>query len=282
MRDIPLLKKIVSQTKTPRDRAVAISIAKAALVFLSLGTVHYVGFLMEVPLEIVSIVSLKFVASFVGTFTFYLTFCYIVAKVLSFSISQFYYSALAPLAALTFAASKLLPNWLKKPARRMHRETNTAEKLIYWVSFVFIFIFAINFSYLKFNYSSVGKITWVSASGMAVAAFLKCGILIRPRTQVRRILDKKRIALRKSLVRDYSYLIAGLALVLSYYTGMLRFEKIMTERLVDFKSENHQGQAHVLLSVDGAYLLAESNLNKQELLYINDGVTIRLPIDLAK
>ena len=266
----------------PRDRATAISIGKAALAFLSLGTVHYVGFLMGVPLEILSIVSLKFMASFVATFTFYLTFCYLVAKVLSFAISQLYYSVLAPLAALTFAASRLLPNWLKKPARRMHRETNAAEKLIYWVSFAFIFFFTLNFSYLKFHYSSVGKVTWVWAGGIFAAAFLKCGILIRPKTQIKRVLDKKRIALRKSLVRDYSYLIAGLALALSYYAGMLRFEKIATEKPVEFKGEKYQGQYHVLLSVEGAYLLVGSGSAKKDFIYIDNAVVIRLPIDSEK
>ena len=237
---------------------------------------------MKVPLEILSIISIKFMASFVATFTFYLTFCYLVAKVLSFAISQLYYSALAPLAALTFAASRVLPNWLKKPARRMHRETNAAEKLIYWVSFVFIFMFSLNFSYLKFHYSSVGEMTWVWAGGIFLAAILKCGILIRPRTQIKRILDKRRIALRRSLARDYSYLIAGLALALSYYAGMLRFEKIITEEPVDYKSEKHQGQSHVLLSIEGAYFLVESSSNKKEFLYIDNNVTMRLPIDHEK
>ncbi|WP_156485971.1 hypothetical protein [Pseudomonas sp. ABFPK] len=164
----------------------------------------------------------------------------------------------------------------------MHRETNAAEKLIYWVSFAFIFFFTLNFSYLKFHYSSVGKVTWVWAGGIFAAAFLKCGVLIRPRTQIKRVLNKKRIALRKSLVRDYSYLIAGLALALSYYAGMLRFEKIATEKPVEFKGEKYQGQYHVLLSVEGAYLLVGSGSAKKDFIYIDNAVVIRLPIDSEK
>jgi hypothetical protein len=72
-----------------------------------------------------------------------------ITKVFSFAISQFYYSALAPLAALTFAASKKFPGWLKKPARRMHRETNMAEKLIYWTFFLYYIQLYFQFFVLK-------------------------------------------------------------------------------------------------------------------------------------
>lgn len=271
-----MLKQILSQAKLPKDKETAISIAKALLAFLSLGTVHYVGFLIGVPLEILSITSLKFLTNFVATFTFYLTFCYLATKVFAFAISQFYYSGLAPFAALTFAASKKFPRWLRKPARRMHRETKLAETLIYWMFFAFIFIFLLNFSYLKFDYSTVGKMTWLAAIGISVSSILKSGILIRPKTQIRRILDKNRIALRRSLLRDYSYLLAGLAVVLSFYAGMLRFDKIMTEDFIDIKNENYQGQAHILLSVDDAYLLVEKSPGQRTFIYLTNEITARL------
>lgn len=281
-RDTPLLKQILTQAKLPKDRTTVTSAIKAFLAFLSLGTVHYIGFLMEVPFEIVSIASLKFLTNFVATFTFYLTFCYMVTKVFSFAISQFYYSALAPLAALTFAASKRFPGWLKKPARKMHRETNLAEKLIYWAFFVIIFSFIFNFSYLKFDYYLVGRMTWMLLIGITLAAMLKSGILIRPKTQIQRILDKKRVALRRSLLRDYSYFLAGSAVAISFYTGMLRFDKIMSEDVVVFNNGKYQGQVHVLLSMDDAYLLIESSFKKQTFLYLTDTIMIRLATDHNK
>lgn len=63
---------------------------------------------------------------------------------------------------------------------------------------------------------------------------------------------------------------------------MLRFEKITTEKLVDFKSEKHHGQYHVLLSVEEAYLLVESSSSNKEFLYVDNAVAIRLPIDHEK
>ncbi|MGJ7514584.1 hypothetical protein ACSFE6_09650 [Pseudomonas baetica] len=277
-----MLKQILTQAKLPKDKTTIMSGIKAVLAFLSLGTVHYIGFLMEIPFEIVSIVSLKFLTNFVATFTFYLTFCYMATKVFAFVISQLYYSALAPLAALTFAASRKFPERLRKPARRMHRETNIAEKLIYWVFFLVIFSFMFNFSYLKFDYSTVGRMTWMWVGGISFAAILKSGIMIRPTTQIKRILDKKRIALRRSLIRDYIYLLTGSAVALSFYTGMLRFEKIMTEDVVNFRSEQYQGQARVLLSIDDAYLLVESSFRKQTFFYLVDTIMIRLPTDRNK
>lgn len=154
-----------------------------------------------------------------------------------------------------------------------------AEKLIYWTLFFIIFSFMFNFSYLQFDYSTVGKMTWMWASGITLAAILKSGILIRPTTQIQRILDKKRVALRRSLIRDYSYLLAGSAVALSFYTGTLRFDKIMTEDVIYFKNEQYHGQAHVLLSMDDAYLLIESSFKKQTFLYLTSSIVVRLPVD---
>lgn len=255
---------------------------KAVMAFLSLGTVHYIGFLIEVPFEIVSVASLRFVTSFVATFTFYVMFCYMVTKVFSFAISQFYYSALAPLAALTIAASKRFPKWLAKPAKKMHRETNIAEKLIYWVFFFLIFTVMFNFAYLDFDFSTVGQLTWMGVIGVVIASILKSGILIRPKTQIQRILDKKRIALRRSLMRDYSYLLAGSVVAISFYTGMLRFEKMMTEDLVNFESERFRGQVHVLLNVNDTYLLVETGFKKRIFIFLTESMMMRLPTDHGK
>lgn len=232
------------------------------------------------PFEIASIVSLKFLANFVAIFTFYLTLCYLVTKVFSFVISQAYYTIIAPLAALTFAASKKLPSRLRKPARKMHRETRMAEKIIYWTFFFPIFTFMFNFSYLKFDSSTASQLIWICAGVITLAAILKSGIMIRPRTQIPRILDKKRIALRRSLLRDYLYLLAGTGVLISFYTGILRYEKIMNEDMTSLKNEYYQGQAHVLLSNDNAYLLIESSFKKQNFIYLTDKLMMQLPIDL--
>jgi hypothetical protein len=115
---IPMLKAAISQIKLPQDRGSLLSIAKAAVTLLSLGTAHYVGFLIHIPFEILSIVSIKFLPQFVATCSFYLTLCYLTARIFSFGISQLYYSASAPLAGFSIAASKWLPKRLKNGASR--------------------------------------------------------------------------------------------------------------------------------------------------------------------
>jgi hypothetical protein len=116
--------------------------------------------------------------------------------------------------------------------------------------------------------------------GIVAAAILKSGIPIRPRTQIQRILDKKRVALRRAFLRDFGYLIAGSCVAISFYTGMLRFDKIMTEDMVNFKNEQYQGHAHVLLNVDGAYLLLERSFKKRTFLYLTEKTVIRLSTDV--
>ncbi len=82
------------------------------------------------------------------------------------------------------------------------------------------------------------------------------------------------------MLRDYLYLLAGTGVLISFYTGILRYEKIMNEDMTSLKNEYYQGQAHVLLSNDNAYLLIESSFKKQNFIYLTDKLMMQLPIDL--
>ncbi|WP_311971798.1 hypothetical protein [Pseudomonas baltica] len=271
-----MLKAAISQIKLPQDRGSLLSIAKAAVTLLSLGTAHYVGFLIHIPFEILSIVSIKFLPQFVATCSFYLTLCYLTARIFSFGISQLYYSASAPLAGFSIAASKWLPKRLKNGARRIHRETRPTEKIIYWAAFLFILPFLLNFSYLKFENEEIGGLTKTLFFSILAAIIFKSGILIRGPKQIRRIVDKQRIALRKLLFRDYTYLLAGIGLAVCFYTGMLRYDKILGEDKVFLRMGEYSGNAHMLLSTDDAHLVLEDDDTSRTYVYLADGLMVKL------
>lgn len=247
-----------------------IAIAKLAIGFMSLGTAHYMGFLWSVPFEVISVVSSRYVVSFVGIFTFYVVSCYYLSRSITFSISQFYYCFIVPLVAGVFGANRLARGKLTRSARRMYRETTMAERIIYWVFFLPMFPFLLNFAYLKFNYEVMGAEAKLLGGFLLLAAVLRSGVLNRP-NQIFRFFDKKRIALRRRLLRDYAVFFAGAAVAVSFYAGVLRYEKVLHEEPVSLKSEMYQGDVRVLLNAGGDFLAVEDEFFVSGI----DGVLVR-------
>ncbi|QXH48126.1 hypothetical protein KSS93_09525 [Pseudomonas xanthosomatis] len=249
----------------------AIAIAKLAIGFMSLGMAHYMGFLWSVPFEVTSLVSSRYVVSFVGVFTFYVASCYYLTRAITFSISQFYYCFIAPLVVGVFGANRLARGKLRRSARRMYRETTMAERIIYWVFFLPMFPFFLNFAYLKFNYEMMGAETKLLGGFLLLAAVLRSGVLNRP-SQIFRIFDKKRVALRRRLLKDYAVFFAGVTVVISFYAGVLRYEKILHEEPVWLKSEMYQGDVRMLLNAGGDFLVVEDEFFVSGI----DGVLVKL------
>ncbi|MNJ29676.1 hypothetical protein D3C77_242500 [compost metagenome] len=138
------------------DIGSAWALARAVLVFMSLGTAHYVEFLWSVPFEILSIVSSKYVVTFVAAFTVYVMSCYCLCCSIAFAISQFYYCFIVPVVAGIFGVNRFLGRRITRSVRRMYRERVFVEKIFYWVFFIPMFPFFLSFVCLKFDCYSVG------------------------------------------------------------------------------------------------------------------------------
>lgn len=256
------------------------TLAKLLLALLSLGSAHYIGFLIEIPFEMLSLISLEFAASFIALFAFYLTLSYTVSKVFSFALSQFYYSISALVASGVLAFRNARP---KKPSSKLvklHKDTPLLEKVSYWLAISICFPFLFNFSYLRLNIEQTSQLIAVTFFSILVASILKTEILIRPKRQIRRILDKKRSALRRRLFRDYIYLAAGSAVALSFYTGYLRYEKIMHEERPYIEHKKYNGWAKILMKSGSSYLLVDDLKKPDTLIYIDNNTSIKV-IDLT-
>lgn len=261
---------------TSKNKKTIKSLAKSLLVLLSLGTAHYIGFLIEIPFEILSIISLEFLASFVALFVFYLTLSYIISRVFSFAASQAYYSASALLAGGTLTLKKFSPSRLNKASITIHKETPLAEKISYWIFMTTLFPFVFNFTYLKLNTKETSQLIITIISAIVISAILKTGIILGLTRQIKRIIDKRRVALRRRLLLDYTYLIAGSALAISFYTGHLRYEKITHEERVYITHKHHTGWVRILMKSGNSYLLIDDLLEPATLTYINTETSIKL------
>lgn len=246
---------------------------KVALVLVGLGAAHYIGFLTGFPSEVLSLISLKFLAPFVSVFVFFMLFCFYLARTSSFVLSQFYYCFFAPIVVLLIRVARL--NWVgkKKTARKIYREAALPEIALYWFFFVVVFLVGLNNFYIAYDHAFVSRTAKWGAVFLVVAAFLKTGVLNRPTKQISRIFDRRRIALRKRLFKEYVVFFSGVLVLISFYGGVLRGDMVMSERAIHVSGERYSGNVRVLLSSGSDFLAVDDVFY----IYSTGGVLMKIP-----
>lgn len=268
-----MIRKILTGVRPVLGVSDFFTLLKVALVFAGLGTAHYIGFLSNIPSEVLTIISLKFLTSFVSVFVFYLMFGFYAAKVFAFAFSQFYYCLFAPFFVFLrkLAGSNLFRQ--KKAALKIYKESDFPEKIVYWMAFLSIF-FAVLFAlYLRLNYELVSRQAIVGAGVLVLAAFFKTGILNRPKKQLLRILDKRRVSLRRKLTREYAVFLSSVAVLVSFYSGLLRCEMLAAERAAYLEVGKYSGSAKILLSSGDEFLALDDDFY----IYSSSDFFIKIP-----
>lgn len=263
------------QLNLPHNKKI-IPLGKALLAVSSMGTAHYTGFLTHTPFEILSIVSLEFLPSFVALFAFYISMCYLISRIFSFIFSQLHYSISSILASSALALKRYFPKKLKNFSIHLHKSTPLGEKWIYIGFITFSAPSLFNMIYLKFDQSEISQTVWLALITLITASIVKSGILARPRRQIKRIIDKRRVQLRNRLTRDYIYILAGSALALSFYTGTLRYEKVLNDQPVFIEHKNYKNWAKILIKSGNSYLLVDDSTEPKTFKYLNNDIIISL------
>ena len=291
IRNSKLLDKLLGKPKKEEKESLLLSVLrllgfnketvktfiKSFLVVLSLASAHYSGFMSGIPFEMLSIVAVDFLSSFIALFVFYFLMCYTVARVIAFAASQFYYSFFHTLAALFLWLKKRWPHRLKRAGPKLYKEAALYEVLFYWVVGVIVFYFIFDFSYLKVNFSSVSNMVWILCLFVFAALVMKAGFFARaPKRVMKRLVDRKRIAHRRQLLKAFIYFLTGVSLGFSYYLGMVRFNKVMGENPVYIESENFNGMANVLMKSGESFLLIDKSVGAGVFYYISERFSVRL------
>lgn len=149
---------------------------RVVLVALSLASAHYSGFMSHVPFELVSIVAVDLLPSFISIFVFYFILCYSIARVFAFGLSQFYSSFFHMFAAFVLRLRRHWPKRFGRAGVRVYKEAIHYEPFLYWFLCFFIFLFVFNFAYLDFTYSEVGVFSIFLGGGMVAALIFKAWI----------------------------------------------------------------------------------------------------------
>lgn len=259
------------------EKKTLLAVFKLVVAGLSLSTAHYVGFMCAIPFEMVSIIAIDFMASFIGIFLFYLTLCYTAARFFSFIASQVYASTSIAIIALMLRLKKEWPELLSKPWRRMHGETRIAEQIFYYFILFVGSVLLFNFSYLRFDYIEAGRSLVIISGVVVVALILKTDILARwHREVVARLADKKRVRYRARVLRDSIHILAGTALLLSFYSGFLRFDKLQGEDEVYLEFGDFSGKVNLIIKSGSSLLAIDNRSEPKSYIYLNEDIFIRL------
>ena len=248
---------------------------RGVLALLSIVVTHYAGFLYKVPSVMISIAAVEFFPTFSALFAFYLAFSYATARVFGFLLSQIAAISYISVGSIIFRYGKFLKikRYLKLYKARLKEESD-----LYWMFVVLLFCFFFSFAYIRtvtFEFSGFFIFCVVV---ILVAAILKTDILvISPVAIARRMVNKLRLKYRREMLASYMFVFVGVVLALSYYTGVLRFERLQGEEAVEVASGGFTGSVKILISNADGILAIEENDEVFNYVYASGETVIRLP-----
>lgn len=273
------IKDFILKKDFSSERKFALSTSKSALILFSLVTAHYSGFLVKLPFEMLSIMAVDFLPLFVSLLLLYFSLCYTVARVFSFTIEQSYSSFLILVVALVVGVGKFFGKFPKQGVK-MYKEVRVAEKIIYLVFLLMIFLFVFDFSYLKINLEHLRGWVGFCFAVSVVTLIFKTDILVRnPKKTFKRLVDPRRVRYRRKLREAAVYIAAGAILSLSFYSGYWRFEKLVGDKPLHIESDRYSGVVNVLIGSGGSFFGIERCSIGSNYIYLNEGLVIRLAMD---
>lgn len=257
------------------DNKVLKSAVKSGLALLSIMVTHYAGFLYKLPSAIVSVAAVEFFPTFSALFIFYLTFCYATARVFGFLFSQvgvvgyIFFSS----AVYRYGRYVRVKKYLKTYKARSEEESNfylISVGIVFSLLFLIAYVRPVSFEFSSFFIFCVAVIF--------ISAVLKTDILVlRFRSVVRRLINERRLKYRREMIASYMFVVVGMFLALSYYAGVLRFERLERERAVEYASDYLVGDLKILMSNKDAVLAIEDSEEFFTYVYASGSAVIRLP-----
>jgi len=112
---------------------------------------------------------------------------------------------------------------------------------------------------------------------MVFALVFKAGFFARsPLVVFKRLFNAKRVALRRSILKACLYFLTGGALVLSFYTGYIRFDKVQGEGEVYLEIGNFSGWVNVLMSSNGSFVALDQKTAPKTFYFLSDKLMVKL------
>lgn len=129
---------------------------RASLIFLAFIVTHYAGFITNFPIWVISAAAVDLFPTFSALFVFYVTFCYSVARVMSFLISQFFMVISITTDGVDRRGHKFL--WLRKYVKR-YKNRSDEESAYYWAMTAFVFVGLLFLIYVTPSEFTLGSVS---------------------------------------------------------------------------------------------------------------------------
>lgn len=251
---------------------------RVALVFLAFIVTHYAGFITSFPIWVISAAAVDLFPTFSALFIFYVTFCYSVARVMSFLVSQFVVVVSITVDGIDRRGHKIA--WLRKYVRR-YKNRADEESVYYWALTAFSFVGLLFLIYVSPNDFTFGSVSFAALFVLVVAAALKMDmIVLSPKRVVVKFVRKARY--RNNLLSGLGFVFFGVILSVSYYAGDLRFERLINESPIEYVSDGFKSNLIVLISNSGSVLGIEESEDAVSWVYFSKGVVMRRSYEKKK
>lgn len=244
-----------------RYRPVIIKLLGSFIALLSVGTAHYIGFFLEVPIQIFSTVGGSFAQSVTTKFLFYAVACAAMARFFVHSLISVYlisiisFDRIIQIRRLN-SVSKFYKNYKIVKA---YKDTVKDEGVIQIISQVIIFIMLMLAFYLNFVLATIS--VWVAGvfllSLFAIALRTEM-FLMPPKYYLNRIKNKERKRFRMHNVPSFIVGLVGIAIFLAFFAGKMRAEYIRSFSASSFSNTYFTGYVQVFATTDNSVLLYES------------------------
>lgn len=93
---------------------------------------------------------------------------------------------------------------------------------------------------------------------------------------LKRLVNRDRLALRRSILKAFLYFLTGAAVVLSFYAGYIRFDKLRGEEEVFLEIGKFSGKVNVVMSSNGLFVAIDQKTTPETFYFLSDKLMIRL------
>lgn len=261
--------------------ATSLGAESRALIFalvgaLSLGSVHFIGFCLRLPFQIVDALDSSVIAYFLAKFAFYFLMAYFIARVVCELILGLILSIQA-----TFFRFSRSRRWSARSFLR-DRASLAFHRLWMVVLGVGTLFPAV---YLGLSLSAIGRGSLLLLVGILFLVFCNSYVFpIYPFGLLKRIVAGKGLRARMRSAANGRRLLLGVARstllvapILSLWAGFLRFDRLESLSPVKIEAFGYSSEARVLLSSPGAVLLSYEKDKDTCLAYISPAIRVFSP-----
>nr|WP_152665034.1 hypothetical protein [Pseudomonas toyotomiensis] len=258
-----------------KENKLLISLAKGMLVVLSILVTHYAGFLSHFPIALVSAAAVEMFPTFSALTLFYVTFCYSFARVAGFVVSQ---GGVA--FSIFIGAAYHRKGWRQRLRQYVRLYKNRpAEESIWNVGITIIFFFCLLFLvYVTPESLNLGPVFYVCSVMILMAVLLKSDLMVlKPKSLVKRVKNKRRKKYRESLFASYLFLGFGVVLSGAFVSGFLRYDRLMGEQPIVYKSANLKAELKVFISSSDSVVGLQEDEDYITWIYASKDAVMRFP-----